>query len=103
MTPGLPHFLMIGAALFCFGIYTVITRTNAVGVLMGIELMLNGANVNFVAFQKYLGTPLMEGQVASLTVIVIAASEAAVALGIILAVFATQKSIDVGDADTLRE
>lgn len=103
MIPALPHYLLLGATLFAFGIYTVLTRSNAVGVLMGIELMLNGANVNFVAFHRFSGSALLEGQIFTILVIVIAACEAAVALGIILAVFANQRNIDVSEADTLRD
>lgn len=101
--PGLEHFLVVGAVLFCFGVYTVVTRSNAVGILMGVELILNAANVNFVAFNYFNPTPLLEGQLFSLFVIVLAAAEAAVALAIVLAVFINQKSIDVSEADTLRE
>jgi NADH-quinone oxidoreductase subunit K len=102
-TPGLPHFLIVGAVLFAFGTYTVITRTNAVGILMGVELILNAANVNFVAFNKYNPSPLLPGQVFSLMVIVLAAAEAAVALAIVLAIYMNMKTIDVTEADTLRE
>lgn len=103
LTPGLPHFLLVGAVLFAFGTYTVITRTNAVGILMGVELILNAANVNFVAFNHFNPTPLMTGQIFSLFVIVLAAAEAAVALAIVLAIYMNVKSIDVTEADTLRE
>lgn len=103
MTPGLPHYLALGAVLFAFGAYTVVTRTNAIGVLLGVELVLNAAGLNFVAFQRYQQSPLLEGHVAGLMVIVIAAAEAAVALAIVLALFARQKNIDVSDADTLRD
>lgn len=103
LTPGLPHFLLVGAVLFAFGTYTVITRTNAVGILMGVELILNAANVNFVAFNHFNPTPLMSGQIFSLFVIVLAAAEAAVALAIVLAIYMNVKSIDVTEADTLRE
>jgi NADH-quinone oxidoreductase subunit K len=103
MTPGLPHFLVVGAVLFALGTYTVITRTNAVGILMGVELILNAANVNFVAFNKFNPTPHLTGQVFSLFVIVLAAAEAAVALAIVLAIYMTVKTIDVTEADTLRE
>lgn len=103
MSPQLSHFLLLGAVLFAFGLYTVVTRRNAIGVLMGIELILNAANLNFVAFQRYLGAPLLEGQIFTLFIIVIAAAEAAVALGIVLAVFSNQGSIDVSEADTLRD
>ena len=103
LTPGLPHFLLVGAVLFALGTYTVITRTNAVGILMGVELILNAANVNFVAFNHFNPTPLMTGQIFSLFVIVLAAAEAAVALAIVLAIYMNVKSIDVTEADTLRE
>jgi NADH-quinone oxidoreductase subunit K len=103
LTPGLPHFLLVGAVLFAFGTYTVITRTNAVGILMGVELILNAANVNFVAFNHFNPTPLMTGQIFSLFVIVLAAAEAAVALAIVLAIYMNVKSIDVTEADSLRE
>lgn len=103
LTPGLPHFLLVGAVLFALGTYTVITRTNAVGILMGVELILNAANVNFVAFNHFNPTPQMTGQIFSLFVIVLAAAEAAVALAIVLAIYMNVKSIDVTEADTLRE
>jgi len=103
MAPTLGHFLFIGAVLFAFGTYTAITRTNAVGILMGVELILNGANVNFVAFNHFNPSPLFTGQVFSLFVIVMAAAEAAVALAIVLAIYMNMRTIDVTEADTLRE
>lgn len=101
--PGLGSFLLVGAILFAFGTYTVITRTNAVGILMGVELILNAANVNFVAFNRFNPSPVLTGQVVSLFVIVLAAAEAAVALAIVLAIYMNTRSIDVTDADTLRD
>jgi len=103
LAPGLPHFLIVGAVLFALGTYTVITRTNAVGILLGVELILNAANVNFVAFQRFNPSPLMTGQVFSLFVIVLAAAEAAVALAIVLAIFMTVKTIDVTQSSTLKD
>jgi NADH:ubiquinone oxidoreductase subunit K len=103
MAPGLPHFLIVGAVLFALGTYKVITRTNAVGILMGVELILNASNVNFVAFQRFNPSPLLTGQVFSLFVIVLAAAEAAVALAIVLAIFMNVKSIDVTRAGELKE
>jgi NADH-quinone oxidoreductase subunit K len=109
MTISLTHFLVVGALLFSLGLVTVATRRNAVGVLMGVELILNGANVNFVAFNRYVATagphPLdaVSGQVFSLFVIVLAAAEAAVGLAIVLAIFQTFKTIDVRAADLMRE
>jgi NADH-quinone oxidoreductase subunit K len=98
----LPHFLVVGALLFTFGLVTVATRRNAVGILMGVELILNGANVNFLAFDRYVGDGLT-GQVFSLFVIVLAAAEAAVGLAIVLAIFQTFRTIDVRAADLMRE
>jgi len=103
LAPGLPHFLIVGAVLFAFGTYTVVTRTNAVGILMGVELILNAANVNFVAFNRFNPSPLLTGQVFSIFVIVLAAAEAAVALAIVLAIFMTAKTIDATQADTLKD
>jgi NADH-quinone oxidoreductase subunit K len=85
----LSHFLVVGALLFALGIVTVATRRNAVGVLMGVELLLNGANVNFVAFNHFV-TGGVSGQVFALFIIVLAAAEAAVGL-------------DVREADLMRE
>ncbi len=103
LAPGLPHFLIVGAVLFALGTYTVITRTNAVGILLGVELILNAANVNFVAFQRFNPSPLMTGQMFSLFVIVLAAAEAAVALAIVLAIFMTVRTIDVTQSSTLKD
>ncbi|MGC3997314.1 MAG: NADH-quinone oxidoreductase subunit NuoK [Anaeromyxobacter sp.] len=102
MNISLAHFLVVGAGLFALGLVTVATRRNAVGVLMGVELILNGANVNFVAFGRYVGGGV-GGQVFALFVIVLAAAEAAVGLAIVLALFQISKSIDVRQADLLRE
>jgi NADH-quinone oxidoreductase subunit K len=99
---GLQHFLVLGALLFSLGLLTVATRRNAVGVLMGVELILNGANVNFVAFDHWV-TGGISGQIFALFVIVLAAAEAAVGLAIVLALFQTFRSIDVRLADTMRE
>jgi NADH-quinone oxidoreductase subunit K len=98
----LTHFLAVGALLFAFGLVTVATRRNAVGVLMGVELLLNGANVNFVAFNHYVVGGIA-GQVFSLFVIVLAAAEAAVGLAIVLGIYQTFKTIDVRATDLMRE
>jgi NADH-quinone oxidoreductase subunit K len=101
---GLPHFLIVGAALFALGMITVITRRNAVGILMGVELILNAANVNFIAFNHYVGPPgSLTGQVFSIFVIVLAAAEAAIGLAIVLAIYQTFKTIDVQATNLLRE
>lgn len=98
---GLKHFLFVAAILFSLGTYTVLTRKNAVGVLMGVELILNSANLNLVAFSHYV-TGGVEGQIFSLLVIVIAAAEAAIALAIVLSIFQNFSTIDATKADVMK-
>ena len=99
---GLQPFLILSAFLFACGVVCIATKRNAVGVLMGVELILNAANVNFVAFNHYV-TGGVTGHVFALFVIVLAAAEAAVGLAIVLSIYQTFKSIDVAVADTMRE
>ncbi len=101
MTVGLVHYLVVAAALFSLGLFTVLTRRNAVAILMGVELILNAANVNFAAFSRFTAQNV-GGQVMALFGIVLAAAEACVALAIVLAVFRTFRSVDVNDTDKLR-
>ncbi|MFQ5731422.1 MAG: NADH-quinone oxidoreductase subunit NuoK [Planctomycetaceae bacterium] len=97
---GLTPYLMVGAVLFVSGVVCMATKRNGIGVLMGVELVLNGANVNFVAFAYY--TPLgLDGQIIALFVIVLAAAEAAVALAIALNFYNTHLTIDVDRGDEL--
>jgi len=98
---GLGHYLIISAALFSLGIMCVLTRKNAVNVLMGIELILNSANLNLVAFSKFSAGNI-EGQIFSIFIIVVAAAEAAVALAIVLAMYRLIKSVNLDRADTLK-
>jgi len=100
MSIGLYHFLGLGAALFSIGVMGVITRRNAIGVLIGVELILNAANVNLVGFSRYGGG--LDGQVFAIFVIVLAAAEAAVALAIILQLFDKRSDVDVDRASSLR-
>lgn len=101
MTVGLNHFLILSALIFCLGLYNVITRRNAVGLLMGVELILNAASINLVAFSHFNGNALA-GQVFAVFVIVLAASEAAVALAIVVAIYKGFRSINVDEATILR-
>jgi NADH:ubiquinone oxidoreductase subunit K len=94
--PGLEAYLLLAAALFCVGVYGVLTRRNAVAILMGIELMLNAANINLVAFSRHLGNHV-DGAVYAIFVIMLAAAEAAVAIAIVLNVFHHAASISVDD------
>lgn len=99
---GLPHFLALAAMLFVAGIVTVLTRRHAIGILMGIELMLNAANLNLVAFNRFSAGPKLDGQIFALFVIVIAAAEAAVALAIFLNFYQNFATVDVDQGDELK-
>ncbi len=99
---GLTHFLVISVTLFSLGMYGVITRKNAVMVLMGIELILNSANINFIAFAKF-GNYGLQGQLIALFVIVLAAAEAAIALAIVINIYKTITNINVDEIDSLRD
>ncbi|MEM7035755.1 MAG: NADH-quinone oxidoreductase subunit NuoK [Bacteroidota bacterium] len=94
-------YLTLGAFLFCLGVFLVITRRNAVMALIGIELLLNAANLNFVAFNS-LYPEKFAGQMSALFVIVLAAAEVAIALAIILNVFKRYKTINMDEIDTLK-
>jgi NADH-quinone oxidoreductase subunit K len=98
---GLSHYLIISAALFSLGILCILTRRNAVNVLMGIELILNAANLNLIAFSKY-SSGNVDGQVFAIFIIVVAASEAAVALAIVLSMYRIVRSVNLDRADTLK-
>jgi NADH-quinone oxidoreductase subunit K len=100
-TIGIYHYLTISALLLGLGIFAVMTRRNAIVILMGVELILNAANINFLAFSKYNGG--MEGVMFSLFIIVIAAAEAAIALAIIINIYKLFKSVDVSRIDTMKE
>ena len=97
---GLQAFLILGALLFTAGVVAVLSRRNAVAVLIGIELMLNAANLNLVAFDRFGGG--IDGQVFTLFVLVVAAAEVAVALAIIINVFDSRDRVDVDRIDELK-
>jgi NADH-quinone oxidoreductase subunit K len=97
----LQHYLLISAALFSLGILGVLTRKNAVNVLMGIELILNSANVNLVAFSRYSSGGI-DGQMFAIFVIVVAAAEVAVALAIVLTMYRLVKTVNLDRADVLK-
>ena len=97
----LQHFLAVAAFLFVLGLYCVLTRRNAVTILMGIELILNSANINLVAFSKFASADL-QGQIFAIFIIVIAAAEVAVALAIVLSMYKLVKSVNLDEADTLK-
>ena len=98
---GLHHFVGLSAVLFALGLYCVLTRRNAIGILMGIELILNSANINYVAFARY-GNGGYDGQIFAIFVIMLAAAEAAIGLAIVLGIYQSFETIDVEATDRLR-
>jgi NADH-quinone oxidoreductase subunit K len=98
----LTHFVLLSAALFSLGMFAVLTRRNAILVLMGVELILNSANINFVAFARFGGMNL-DGQAAAVFVIILAAAEAAVALAIVLNIYQRFRTVNVDDINKLKE
>jgi NADH-quinone oxidoreductase subunit K len=106
MTVTLQHYLFVSALLFVCGLYAVMTRRNSVWVLMGIEMILNAASLNFAAFSRFVppapGAPAEAGMIASIIIIVLAAAEAAVALGILLGIYRNFRTIDTTDLKELQ-
>jgi NADH:ubiquinone oxidoreductase subunit K len=99
----LEHVLVVGALLFSIGLYVALSRRNAVGVLMGIELMLNSVNLNLVGFARFVESPRpIDGQVFTVFVITVAAAEAAVALALAVSVYRLRQSIDVDQLDEMK-
>ncbi|HEY8665689.1 MAG TPA: NADH-quinone oxidoreductase subunit NuoK [Tepidisphaeraceae bacterium] len=104
---GLHHYLVLGAVMFVCGLLTMMVKRNAIGILMGVELVLNAANVNLVAFNRFLyagtaASPLLTGQVFAIFIIVLAAAEAAVALAIFLNFYNNFSTIDVERGQNLK-
>lgn len=99
---GLEHYILLGAVLFVCGVVCMATKRNAIGILIGVELVLNGANVNFVAFAHFNPAFEIEGMIFSLFVIVMAAAEAAIALAIVLNFYNNHMTVDVDNAEELK-
>lgn len=106
MNPDLSKFLVIGALLFVIGVAGVLTRRNIIVIFMSIELILNAANLNFVAFSRYLqetgSVNAVAGQIFTVFVIVVAAAEAAIGLGIVIALYRNKETIWVDEIDLLK-
>src|SRR4051794_15540315 len=105
---GLNHYLVLAAFIFVCGLLSMMLKRNAIGILMGVELVLNAANINLVAFNRYShgaglgGHAALDGQIFAVFVIVLAAAEAAVALAIFLNFYNNFSTIDVERAQTLK-
>ncbi len=102
----LGHFLVLGAILFCIGLFGALTRRNAVAVLMSIEIMLNAVNITLVAFAFFnpvkQTAALLTGQIFAIFIITVAAAEAAVALAMIIAIYRRRNTIDVADINMMK-
>lgn len=103
IVPGLRHFLVLGVTLFSLGIYGVLSRRNAIGILLSIELMLNGVNVLMVAFSRYLDSRQeLAGQMFAMFIIAVAAAEAAVGLAIVIAIYRQRRTVQVDQLDLMK-
>ena len=100
--PSLQSYLLVAAMLFCIGVWGLINSRNAVRVLMSIELMLNGVNINLMAFSSYVDGDLIRGQVFAVFVITVAAAEAAVGLAILLSLYRNRVTVDMEQFNLLR-
>jgi len=100
MTPTLPMYLILSAVLFCIGVAGVLTRRNALIIFMSIELMLNAANLTFVAFSRFLQN--VDGQVFVFFVMAVAAAEVAVGLAIIVVIFRQKESVDIDRVNLMK-
>ncbi|MBO0777211.1 MAG: NADH-quinone oxidoreductase subunit NuoK [Ktedonobacteraceae bacterium] len=111
----LNHFLVLGAVLFCIGLYGAISKRNAIAVLMGIEIMLNAVNITMIGFSFFNRLPqtinnlpgsalggLLTGQIFAIFIITVAAAEAAVALAMIIAIYRKRDTVDVGEIDMMK-
>ena len=98
----LSWYLIVAAILFCIGLYGTLARRNAVGILMGIELMLNAVNINLIAFWRYITPQVLTGQVFAIFVITVAAAEAAIGLALIISIYRNRDTVIVEDVDMMK-
>ncbi|HZK43536.1 MAG TPA: NADH-quinone oxidoreductase subunit NuoK [Syntrophomonadaceae bacterium] len=96
------HYLILSTIIFGIGLYGVLSRRNAIAVLMSIELMLNAVNINFIAISKYVVSGPVIGQLFAIFVIVVAAAEVAVGLALIVSIFRQKKSVNLNDFNLLK-
>lgn len=104
--PTLYHFLVLGAVLFCIGLYGALAKRNAIAILMGIEIMLNAVNITLVAFSFYNpvkpNATFLTGQIFAIFIITVAAAEAAVALAMIISIYRKRNTVDVGEINLMK-
>jgi NADH-quinone oxidoreductase subunit K len=102
MSIPLSWFLILAAALFSIGLFGVLSRKNAIAILLGVELMLNAVNINLVAFWRYQDTAKMAGQVFAIIVFAVAAAEVAVGLALIISVYRSRKTVVADEIDLMK-
>jgi NADH-quinone oxidoreductase subunit K len=98
----LPWILIVAGGLFCIGLFGALSRRNTIGILFGVELMLNAVNLNLIAFWRYLEPRLVAGQVFALFVITVAAAEAAVGLAMVIAIYRARRTVNADEVDSLK-
>ncbi len=98
----LSWYLVVAAGLFCIGLYGALARRNAINILMGVELMLNAANINLIAFWRYIAPEQLTGQVFAVIVITLAAAEAAVGLALVIAIYRSRDTVNVEEIDMMK-
>jgi NADH-quinone oxidoreductase subunit K len=96
------HYLTVSLLLFGIGLYGILTRRNAIGILMSIELVLNSVNLNLVAFSRFITPQLLSGQVFALFVIAVAAGEAVIGLAIVLSIYRCRNTLDPEDINLMK-
>ncbi|MBI3744822.1 MAG: NADH-quinone oxidoreductase subunit NuoK [Chloroflexi bacterium] len=99
---GLTPYLIVAATLFCLGVFSVLTRRNSISILVGVELILNAANLNLVAFSRFVADPI-GGQTFAILVIMLAASEAVIFMGLLMAVYQRFDTIEVDKLSLLKD
>ena len=102
MTIGLEHYLILSGLLFSIGLYGALTKSNAIVILMSIELMLNGVNIALVAFSRFITPVILTGQVFAIFIMVVAAAEVAIGLAIIIAIYRNRNTIDVNKINLMK-
>ncbi|MGI6469697.1 MAG: NADH-quinone oxidoreductase subunit NuoK [Syntrophomonadaceae bacterium] len=99
---GLTHYMILSSLLFGIGVYGVLSKRNAVAILMSVELMLNAVNINFVAINRFINPDQVVGQLFAIVVIVVAAAEVSVGLALIISIYRHRKSVNLSDFNLLK-
>ena len=102
MTLTLAHFLVLGAILFAIGVFGALTRRNAIGILMSLELIFNAVNINLVAVSRYITPSEIQGQIFTLFIIAVAAAESVLGLAIILAIYRKRATINADEMNLMK-